>query len=338
MSDHFKAYVPIAAGAAAILALSFSAAAASDDVETVVVTGTLIGRTARDIPSPAITFDADDIRKTGKPNIGSALTELPQVQLRDAAGDLTPTNSNFLTSGFGEQTIDLRQLVVKRTLVLVNGRRWITGSPTGEGVDLNTIPTQLIDRVDIVTGGASSAYGSDAVAGVVNIVLKDDFEGIAATAQYGGTVRGDGGDQYGAVTIGGNIADGRGNVAFNLSYERLEAVRSADRDITGTDTLQFPGTFELENAFSTYAPQGRFQYTNDGANPVLETARNGYTEKATGQYGSFMVGQDGFNRAPLRYIQVPVIRRLVSETGHYDIAPWTRFFIEGTYAFTSAAQ
>jgi len=338
LSDHFKAYVPIAAGAAAILALSFSAAAASDDVETVVVTGTLIGRTARDIPSPAITFDADDIRKTGKPNIGSALTELPQVQLRDAAGDLTPTNSNFLTSGFGEQTIDLRQLGVKRTLVLVNGRRWITGSPTGEGVDLNTIPTQLIDHVDIVTGGASSAYGSDAVAGVVNIVLKDDFEGIAATAQYGGTVRGDGGDQYGAVTIGGNIADGRGNVAFNLSYERLKAVRSADRDITATDTLQFPGTFELENAFSTYAPQGRFQYTNDGANPVLETARNGYTEKATSRYGSFMVGQDGFNRAPLRYIQVPVIRRLVSETGHYDIAPWTRFFIEGTYALTSSAQ
>jgi iron complex outermembrane receptor protein len=102
-----------------------------------------------DVPSPAITLDADVIRKTGKPSIGTVLMQLPQVQLRDVSGDLTPTNSDFFTSGFGEQTVDLRQLGVKRTLVLVNGRRWITGSPTGEGVDLNTIPTQLVDHVDI---------------------------------------------------------------------------------------------------------------------------------------------------------------------------------------------
>jgi len=315
-----------------------SSAVASDDVETVVVTGSLIARPLENVPSPTITIDADDIRKTGRPNIGSVLAQIPQVQLRDVAGDITPTNSNFFTSGFGEQTVDLRQLGVERTLTLVNGRRWITGSPTSEGVDLNTIPTQLIDHIDIVTGGASSAYGSDAVAGVVNIVLKDDFEGVAATAQYGATTRGDGGDQYGAVTIGGNIANGKGNIAFNLSYERLDPVRSADRDITATDTLQFPGTFEIPNAFSTYAPQGRFQYTSDGANAVLETARSGYTEKADGQYGNFVVGEDGFDRARLRYIQVPVTRRLISETAHYDIAPWARFFLEGVYALTSSAQ
>src|SRR6185437_6739920 len=170
------------------------------------------------------------------------------------------------------------------------------------------------------------------------IVLKDHFEGVAATAQYGGTIRGDGGDQYGAVTIGGDIADGKGNIAFNLSYERLDTVRSADRDISATDTLQFPGTFEIEDAFSTYAPQGRFQYTSDGANAVLETGHNGYTEQADGRYGIFMVGQDGFDRSPLRYIQVPVIRRVISETGHYDVTSWARFFVEGVYALTSSAQ
>jgi outer membrane receptor protein involved in Fe transport len=335
---HFKTCLNFAAAAAAMGIFPCFPATASDGIETVIVTGSLIARPTQNLPSPSVSIDADDIHKAGKPNLGSILMQLPQVQLRDAAGDLTPTNSNFFTSGFGEQTVDLRQLGVKRTLVLVNGRRWITGSPTGEGVDLNTIPTQLVDHVDIVSGGASSAYGSDAIAGVVNIVFKDDFEGVAATAQYGGTGRGDGGDQYATVTIGGNFASGKGNVAFNLSYERLNAVRSADRDISAADTLQFPGRFEIENAFSTYAPQGRFQYTNDDENAVLETARNGYTEKASGQYGNFMVGQDGFARAPLRYIQVPVLRRLISETGHYDIAPWARFFVEGTYALTSSAQ
>jgi outer membrane receptor protein involved in Fe transport len=333
-----KAYLHFAVGVAAIATFPFSTAVASNDIETVVVTGSLIERSLEDIPSPAITIDAHDIRETGKPNIGAVLMQLPQVQLRDAAGDLTPTNSNFLTSGFGEQTVDLRQLGVKRTLVLVNGRRWITGSPTSEGVDLNTIPTALIDHVDIVTGGASSAYGSDAVGGVVNIVLKNDFEGVATTGQYGGTTRGDSADRYGTVSIGGNIAGGKGNVAINLSYERLDAVRSAHRDISATDTLQFPGTFEIEDAFSTYTPQSRFQYTSDGSNAVLETAYNGYTEKASGQYGIFMAGQDGFQRAPLRYIQVPVTRRLISEAGHYDITPWARFFIEGVYALTSSAQ
>ncbi|HVT24012.1 MAG TPA: TonB-dependent receptor plug domain-containing protein, partial [Rhizomicrobium sp.] len=167
---------------AASAALASSATFAQDaGVETVVVTGSLIQHTMGDQPIPTIIVDADAIAKTGRPNIAAVLAQLPQMQTAGGGVDLTPTNSNFLTSGFGVSNVDLRQLGATRTLVLVNGRRWVTGSPTSSAVDLNTIPTQLIDRVETTTGGASAAYGSDAIAGVVNIILKQDFEGINAT-------------------------------------------------------------------------------------------------------------------------------------------------------------
>lgn len=324
---------------AASAALASGASFAQDaGVETVVVTGSLIQHTMGDQPIPTIIIDADAIAKTGKPNIAAVLAQLPQMQTAGGGVDLTPTNSNFLTSGFGVSNVDLRQLGATRTLVLVNGRRWVTGSPTSSAVDLNTIPTQLIDRVETTTGGASAAYGSDAIAGVVNIILKQDFEGINATAQYGGTSRGDGGDAYGTLMVGGNFLEGKGNVTVVMSYEDSQKISSSDRDITSTDSTHLPGLFPcigtqdclfLGSAYSSFGLAGRFRYAND-------------TTPLSGSFNpdgtAFSSAVNGFDRNPNRYIQVPVIRRTISETGHLDLAPWLRFFVEGTYAYTSSSQ
>lgn len=322
---------------AATAALASNAAFAEQNagVETVVVTGSLIQQTMGDQPIPTIIIDSDEIAKTGRTNIAAVLAQLPQMQTVGGGTDLTPTNSNFLTSGFGVSNVDLRQLGSTRTLVLVNGRRWVTGSPTSTAVDLNTIPTQAIDRVETITGGASAAYGSDAIAGVVNIILKQDFEGIAANAQYGLSSRGDGGDAYGSLMLGGNFLDGKGNVTITMSYEDSQKVSSGDRDITSTDTTRFPGMFEAVGGFSSYGLNGRFRFAEPNAlGQILAVGNSGYNPDGT----RFVTAVNGFDRSPNRYIQVPVIRRLISETGHLDIAPWVRFFVEGSYAYTSSSQ
>jgi outer membrane receptor protein involved in Fe transport len=330
--------------ASAALASGSAFAQANSDVETVVVTGSLIQHTMGDQPIPTVIIDSDTIAKTGQANIGAVLAQLPQVA---NGGDLTPTNSNFLTNGFGSSQVDLRNLGADRTLVLVNGRRWVSGTPKSSAVDLNTIPTQLIDRVETTTGGGSAAYGSDAVAGVVNIILKQDFEGVNANFQYGGTSRGDGGDAVGSVMVGGNFLEGKGNITVVLSYEDQQKVMSGDRDITSTDSTHLPGLFPcvgaqdngcffLGSSFSSFGPGGNFAYGT--ANPLtgVVTAVPGGTYDPDGN--KFNPATEGFDRNPNRYIQVPVIRRMISETGHLDVAPWATFFFEGTYAYTSAQQ
>jgi outer membrane receptor protein involved in Fe transport len=318
---------------AAVVAATGTAYAADQTVETVVVTGSLIQRNAGDMPTPTVVIGSDAIQKTGSPNIGNVLAQLPQVQ---NAGDLTPTNSNFLTSGFGVWNVDLRALGASRTLVLIDSKRQVTGSPTGSAVDLNTVPTALIDHIEVITGGASAAYGSDAIAGVVNVFLKRDFQGIAATAQYGSSSRGDGSDTYGTITLGGNFANDRGNVTLSVMYDHTGAVMSKDRAITKTDELWSPGWVPIygPGAFSSYGLNGRFN---------LSLPNSVGIDKAVGPQfnpdGSpFVKAVSGFDRNPNRYIQVPVSRKVIAETGHYDIADWLSFNLEATYAFTHSSS
>ncbi|HVT23095.1 MAG TPA: TonB-dependent receptor, partial [Rhizomicrobium sp.] len=210
--------------------------------------------------------------------------------------------------------------------------------------DLNTIPTQLIDRVETTTGGASAAYGSDAIAGVVNIILKQDFEGINATAQYGGTSRGDGGDAYGTLMVGGNFLEGKGNVTVVMSYEDSQKILSGDRDLTQTDATHIPGLFPCYgtqdcfltggSAYSSFGLGGRFRYA--APNTLGQDLATGGSMNPDGS--AFSTPVNGFDRNPNRYIQVPVIRRTIAETGHVDVAPWLRFFVEGAYAYTSSSQ
>ena len=164
---------------AAVMSALFGATAAGQvraqggaeaDIEEVVVTGSRLARGNEVSPSPVTTVGAGAIEARGTIRIEDLLNILPQISPSETA-----SKANEAT---GTATIDLRGLGAERTLALVNGRRLPYGSPTAAAADVNQVPAQLIERVDVLTGGASAVYGADAVAGVVNFILKDDFEGI----------------------------------------------------------------------------------------------------------------------------------------------------------------
>lgn len=193
------------------LASAQPATTANED--TIVVTGSRIRRPNLNSPVPITSISADELAQTGDVSIGDRLNDLPSLRSTFSQG-----NSTRFIGTAGVNLLDLRGLGVERTLVLVNGRRHITYTPGDFLVDVNTIPSDLIERVDVVTGGSSAVYGSDAVAGVVNFVLKRNFTGLRARAQAGTSFKGDRGIQFISLTGGQNFADGRANVAVNLEY------------------------------------------------------------------------------------------------------------------------
>lgn len=208
--------------------------------EAIVVTGSRINRANLDSPVPVTVLTATDILSTGNVSLGDNLNQLPQLR-----STLTQANSQNAIGRSGINALDLRGLGTNRTLVLVDGRRVITSTPGINRPDVNNIPENLLERVDIVTGGNSAIYGSDAVAGVVNFVLKQNFEGLRIRAQGGVSSRGDRGSYTASITGGHNFADGRGNFAFSGEYSRQNTLTNLDRnDQTGayTGRSQFNAT------------------------------------------------------------------------------------------------
>ena len=228
--------------------------------DLIVVTGSRIASPTVESAAPLQIVSAESIDDAGVTNVQELLLENPVF----GTPGLSRTNSAFLTSGTGVATVDLRDLGSDRTLVLVNGRRVVASLAGSATVDLNVIPTQFIERVDVLTGGASSLYGSDAVAGVVNFVYKKNFEGIEANAQYGITERGDDARYQMNVTTGANFADGDGNIMVHFGYSNEEGLRSNQRPNTRVDDLDgvyfAGGEFGVpeEPYFSSFPPQGRF--------------------------------------------------------------------------------
>ncbi|WP_417455822.1 TonB-dependent receptor domain-containing protein [Kordiimonas sp.] len=344
-------------GIAAALALSFSGAVSAQDAaaeettfEEVVVTGSRIVSPDISSVSPVHVIGGEMIRQSGVANIQDLLLESPQF----GVPGLSRSNSAFLTSGTGAATVDLRDLGSDRTLVLFNGRRVVSGRPGTATVDLNIVPTQFIERVDVLTGGASSLYGSDAVAGVVNFVFKKDFEGIEASAQYGVTEEGDDENYQANVTVGSNFADDRGNMMFHVGYTDQKGVLSRERANTQLDDIDLfrltgdPADFGTESApfLSSFPPQGRFA-TGSGATWTFDAdnnlrpcfSTNGGTAPAScGDAAGQAIGPDGFNRQHYRTIAVPVERYLMATRGHYDVTENITFFAEGTYANTRSSR
>ena len=176
----------------------------------VVVTGSRLVRSDLSAPSPTTVINQDLVQLSGDTTVEAVINELPQL----SAGNNSSVNS---AGGSGVLTANLRGLGAARTLTLVNGRRFIPANSAGS-VDLATIPTALVERVEIITGGASAVYGSDAIAGAVNFLLRDDFEGLEVSTQYGETSESDGRTvQYDAV-FGSNFAEDRGNVTLYASH------------------------------------------------------------------------------------------------------------------------
>ncbi len=197
---------------------------ASSGDPAILVTGSRIRRPNIESNVPITSVSAEDLTSQGDVSIGDALNDLPSLR-----STFSQANSNRFIGTTGVNLLDLRGLGISRTLVLVNGRRHITALPGDYLVDVNTIPSDLIDRVDVITGGSSAVYGSDAVAGVVNFVLRRDFDGVRLRGQGAISQQGDRGIQFVSLTAGRNFMDDRANVAINLEYAHAEPLYFTDR-------------------------------------------------------------------------------------------------------------
>ncbi len=325
---------------------SFAQDVAISDQDTdgmIIVTGSRIAQPTAESTAPLQIVDAQAIDDAGVTNVQELLLENPVF----GTPALSRTNSAFLTSGTGVATVDLRDLGSDRTLVLINGRRVVASVAGTATVDLNVIPTQFVDRVDILTGGASSLYGSDAVAGVVNFVYKRNLNGIEANAQYGSNIEyGDDKRYQLNVTAGTDFAQGDGNVMVHFGYSKEEGLPSSARPNTQIDDIDGVYTggewgVPSEPFYSSFPPQGRFitengTFTYDPAGNLQDCfTSNAATCEATIGSGT---GPNGFNRQAFRTIAVPVERYLFATAGEYALGDSINFFFEGTYNKTSSSR
>lgn len=212
-----------------------SADEGAEEGEVITVTGSRIARQEIDAPNPVISYSAAALEQSGRTNLTDFLVQNPAL-----IGSTTSADQSGSTGGFGAtgtNLLNLRNLGTDRTLVLVDGRRHVAGLPGSASVDINTIPKDLVDRIDVQTGGASAIYGADGVSGVVNFILKRDFEGISLRGQTGISDQGDAGNRYASITVGKNFADNRGNVAFSYEFTEDDRLNAFDRARTG-DPLQ----------------------------------------------------------------------------------------------------
>ncbi len=206
---------------------------AKKSVERIEVTGSRIARINTQTPSPVVSIDAAAIKGTGMLNVSELLTQLPQFAL---GNDSSSGNSSFGNAGLN--TVNLRNLGADRTLILVNGRR-IIRSTLDNGfmtADTGYIPVDLLERVDILTGGAASTYGADAVAGVVNFVMKKEYEGTRVSGQYGQSDLSDGEEASFTLTTGHNFNNDKGNVVVSFDYYDAGAASLMNRPGSGEQT------------------------------------------------------------------------------------------------------
>jgi len=331
----------------------------ADDVEEVVVTGSRIKRTNIDSPVPLLTLGEEQIELTGEVNVFDILSEIPA----NGYASYSRGTTNFNVGTGGVQAINLRGLGAARTLVLVNGRRWVPGIPGTPIVDLNSIPTDLIERIEVITGGASAVYGSDAIAGVINIILREDYAGLGIEFTQGAYDEGDGKTTGFSMTLGSDFDEGKGNAVFNLRFDEQGGVWARDRDRTNRDVFwygYYGAAGLLDPAFSSYPPQGRMQFY--GQNPKADLGLDSYSTGSMGGYystdcsrrngigaagGHTIVASDewkawcgagagGFNRNHFRYIEVPIHRYSAFAKANYNLDNGTTLFAEINYNESSA--
>ena len=332
-------------GAAVLTAMPAQAQDADAD-DTIVVTGTRIVRDDLNAPSPVTTVNSEQLVLTNTVNSEQFLNTLPQVI---PSFDQTSNNP-----GDGSARVSLRGLGTGRTLVLVDGARFVGLGPNFV-VDLNNIPSALVERVDVVTGGASAVYGSDAVAGVVNFILKDDFEGVQIDVSHELSAAGwDANQTNVAITAGGNFADGRGNAVVFASYTNREALFQGDRDFSsdtlfdlgpGNTTFGIGGSSNIPEVRFRGATQNTFNVTPETIDPLCGAGN------ANSCIGLFNAGGSGtagvirglratgtttdlYNYAPLNYLQVPQERYNITAVASYEINDYVEMYMRGVFSHT----
>ncbi|MEM1052790.1 MAG: TonB-dependent receptor [Pseudomonadota bacterium] len=340
----------------------------------IVVTGTRIERTNAQAPSPVTIVTSEEIENFGLNDATEALRFTPSLnQSRSALVSNDIFADNVIGDGLGLAALDLRGLGTARTLVLVNGRRHVAGLAGSATVDVSTIPSALIDRVEVLTGGGSSIYGADAVSGVVNFVLDEDFEGVDYRGSFNISDEGDAESYFGSVTVGGNFRDNRGNAWLNVEYSQQERLNPEQRDFfeTARDPFFDPnaaaraglgipdefffGLAPLQNGFAS--PFGNIDLLGVGAFTATAAIEDGITEingipflqvvDETGTLRSANIGEflstvgflgtlpgDGIDN---NFTLIPETERVVlNGRADYDVTRGLTVFLEGKYALTDS--
>ena len=323
--------------------LVFAQATTPTTVEKLEITGTRIPPPNLEGSSPVNLISAQDIKFEGVRNVENLLNNLPQV-FADQGG-------NISNGASGTATVNLRNLGADRTLVLVNGRRLPAGSPRLFATDLNAIPAGMIKRVEVLTGGASAIYGSDAVAGVVNFIMNDKFQGVEGEINHSfynhqqdnpqgvasliagraltnpqfmvpGDKSRDGEESEYNITLGSNFADGRGNATVYLGYKKTRALLQSERDYSSCALGSNAAGFTCGGSSTSFP--GRF----------LGNALDGSLDNVDHTVGSdgnpvpFNAALNLYNYGPLNYFQRPSERYTASAFAHYDVNPSARVYTE----------
>jgi outer membrane receptor protein involved in Fe transport len=360
----FAVRAVLAASAASSIipvAMSQTAPATETDnaaLQEVVVTGSRLQQAPNAVSiSPVTTVTAIDIAQTGLVRAEDILNNLPSVTAENSSGQSISSN--------GTATVALRGLGSQRTLVLVNGRRMSPGAglnTTTGAADINQIPSDLITRVDVLTGGASSTYGADAVAGVVNFVLDTKFEGVRIDSNYGfgrhsnndPTLLNDlssanqplpqstvdaGITKDFSFLAGSNFADGKGNATVYATYLRQQPAVGYQYDFAGC-TLNTPGTLpgpgKLKCGGSSSSATGRF-YDLGVVNGVTTTLADKTVDAKTGAFRDYNGSTDSYNYGALSYLQRQAERYTAGSFLNYDINDDTNVYSEIMYARNTSA-
>jgi iron complex outermembrane recepter protein len=303
-------------------------------LDVIEVTGSRILRSNVITASPVVELDSTQIEFSGATRVEDIVGSLPQVFLDQSSGQSIEAE--------GTATLDLRNLGNSRTLVLVNGKRLPIHSPSSDtsGPDLNFIPAQLVKRVEILTGGASSTYGSDAVAGVVNFIMIDDFEGVKLDYQAAGYRHDNDGNPQATATqargfpvptgtssdghigdltlvLGGNFADGRGNITAYATRREIDPVVQGDRDYSACAN-GVTATGQLSCGGSATNGSGSFYFSNDDFNELYHVEGNEFVPGLGTRH----------NFAAPSYFQRPDERHTLGAFAHYDVHEHAKVYSE----------
>jgi len=347
-----RSYSAAAIGVALALASSSWALAQDADndstsavIEEVLVTGSRLKRAARDASVPVTSVGAEDIKLSGTVNLEDLLNSMPQF----VAGTTGASNGLTFPTGTGAATMNLRGLGPTRNLVLVNGKRYAFFD-SRQITDINTIPAALVERTEVVTGGASAVYGSDAIGGVVNFIMRDDFEGVELRATGALNAKGDGFERDYTLTLGGNSEDGRGNAVLSVGYFKRNSILTTDRSFSDKvigDVRDANGVAVLGVGGSSFVPNGRFTGIPFGAdafaaNPGLEAALDAAGLNGLGGSG-FIPGDSGMDQRPIdfpgdrfnytldNFLQIPQERWSINAMTHYDLSDSATLYLDGMF-------
>lgn len=318
----------------------------ASQVDDVVVTGSRVNRSGFDAPTPTTVLTSEELEQRGAAQIGEFLTEAPAFRATQ-----TPQSNPQSARGAGQYFADLRGLGSIRTLVLVDGRRFVPSSPEGQ-VDLNLIPSVLVNRVDVVTGGASAQWGSDAVAGVVNVILDNRLDGFKADLSYGETTYGDNQEVRASGAWGTGFMGGRGHLVVGGEYVNADGVDTHYDRGFGRDQQELVslGVRPADQPSRYYASGVTPLNFTDGG--VIIGPNTGVGQPLRGiQFGpggtvlsfpygtavgtsaiNFTGGQPGLSIRSGHTLVLPVERSIAMFHADFDVSDSLRLFVEGSWA------